>query len=365
MRRWSVLVLVMLLVACSRGDAPAPSKPTEAPKPTADAKPTATTLPSDAAGVVQLFKAKGLPIGETTVYSGDNDPNKLLGRPNQYTGKANWLDTRLPRETTDKIESTDGGTVETFANEADAKARQAYVAGITSKASMFAEYAYLQGNVLVRLSKRLTPDQAGQYEALLKNPSVALTPVPAVAQQAPPTAAPAPPAAEKPAASAQRVRVTGAGADGVNMRAEPSTTAARVKLLRDGAQLEIVGEDRQTDGRTWRNVKDVSDGATGWVAADFTTAAPTDSPPPAPAVEKPSAPPEVAPKPAASTAMPKVAVPPAKPSGGTTCSSYPSQAAAQAAYRANPVGLRSMDSDGDGVACESNPGPRDTAPVRR
>ena len=71
----------------------------------------------------------------------------------------------------------------------------------------------------------------------------------------------------------QRVQVTGAGAEGVNMRGEPSTTAPRVKGLLDGNQLEIVGEDRQADGRVWRNVKDPADGAVGWVAADFLTSA--------------------------------------------------------------------------------------------
>lgn len=45
------------------------------------------------------------------------------------------------------------------------------------------------------------------------------------------------------------------------------------------------------------------------------------------------------------------------------CSDYPSQAAAQAAYRADPVGHRSMDADRDGIACESNRAPYDRNPV--
>jgi hypothetical protein len=49
---------------------------------------------------------------------------------------------------------------------------------------------------------------------------------------------------------------------------------------------------------------------------------------------------------------------------GVNCSSYSSQAAAQAAYRANPIGLRNLDGDGDGVACESNRAPFDREPVR-
>lgn len=139
-------------------------------------------------------------------------------------------------------------------------------------------------------------------------PAASLTPAPAVAQQGVPTVAPAPaspppPAVQKPAA-APRSRVTGAGADGVNLRAEPSASAARVKLLRDGAELEIVGEDRQADGRAWRNVKDPSDGAIGWIAAEFVATA--DAAPPA--AENPVVPPPTsAPKPAA----------PVKPAGGS------------------------------------------------
>jgi Excalibur calcium-binding domain len=45
------------------------------------------------------------------------------------------------------------------------------------------------------------------------------------------------------------------------------------------------------------------------------------------------------------------------------CSAFPSQAAAQAAYRANPVGLANLDRDRDGIACEDNPAPFDRTPV--
>jgi endonuclease YncB( thermonuclease family) len=46
-----------------------------------------------------------------------------------------------------------------------------------------------------------------------------------------------------------------------------------------------------------------------------------------------------------------------------TCGDFPSQAAAQAAYRADPIGLRNLDADGDGIACERNPAPYDFTPV--
>jgi Excalibur calcium-binding domain len=45
------------------------------------------------------------------------------------------------------------------------------------------------------------------------------------------------------------------------------------------------------------------------------------------------------------------------------CSAFPSQAAAQAAYRADPAGLANLDADRDGIACEDNPAPFDRTPV--
>jgi hypothetical protein len=48
-----------------------------------------------------------------------------------------------------------------------------------------------------------------------------------------------------------------------------------------------------------------------------------------------------------------------------TCGSFPNQAEAQHAYRADPIGLRDLDGNGDGIACESNPCPCDRTPVGR
>ena len=41
------------------------------------------------------------------------------------------------------------------------------------------------------------------------------------------------------------------------------------------------------------------------------------------------------------------------------CSDFPSQAAAQAALRADPSDPNKLDPDGDGIACENNKGPKD------
>lgn len=128
----------------------------------------------------------------------------------------------------------------------------------------------LLGNAVMSAMQRLpTPTPAPVV-------AVPTTAPPAAVPQSPPTAAPKPTDLPVPTAApetaptptAERFVITGAGAEGVNMRGEPATTAARVKVLRDGNQVEIVGEDREAGGRNWRNVKD-GDGATGWVAAEF------------------------------------------------------------------------------------------------
>lgn len=96
----------------------------------------------------------------------------------------------------------------------------------------------------------------------------------------------APPASGGPGArvGGERVRVIGADGGSVNMRAEPSTGAAVVTQVAEGTTLDVVGQNRDGDGRTWRNVRNGAD--SGWIAATFLetiAAAPTAAPSPTPA----------------------------------------------------------------------------------
>ncbi|MFN8523422.1 MAG: hypothetical protein U0821_10010 [Chloroflexota bacterium] len=75
----------------------------------------------------------------------------------------------------------------------------------------------------------------------------------------PPTASPRP----------SRARVVNTQGQGANLRAEPSPSAARVKTVRDAAELEITGPERESAGRRWLPVRDPADGAAGWIAAEF------------------------------------------------------------------------------------------------
>lgn len=124
-------------------------------------------------GLVAVLKAAGLPVAETTVYTVETDPNHLLGRPNQYTGKASWHDTRLPAPTNaQKVEVSDGGGVEIWPDAASAQTRADYIANIGKNLPALVEYDYVLGKVLLRVSKDLTPDQASAYKAALQKAGV-------------------------------------------------------------------------------------------------------------------------------------------------------------------------------------------------
>jgi hypothetical protein len=143
--------LSMLLVACG-------GKSESAPR--------ANAGQSSAGQVVEKLKARGIPIGETETYTADNDPNHLLGRPNQYLSKSNFHDTRLKKS--DGFDTSGGGSVEVFSSAEDAQRRAKYIEGLGKASPMFVEYGFTNGVVLLRVSKDLTPDQAREYERALE-----------------------------------------------------------------------------------------------------------------------------------------------------------------------------------------------------
>ncbi|HEX8727665.1 MAG TPA: hypothetical protein VF739_03525 [Ktedonobacterales bacterium] len=163
----SVIIGVLLLSACG-GGAPSASVATT---PTATSTPATPHSGQSADQIVAGLKSKGLPIGDVFTYTAANDPNNLLGRPGQYVSKDNFKDTRISSsDTGTDISVSDGGAVETFANPTDAQKRFTYLQSIsTSGNALFAEYEYLDGDVIVRISSQLTPDQAKAYETALKS----------------------------------------------------------------------------------------------------------------------------------------------------------------------------------------------------
>lgn len=102
-------------------------------------------------------------IGKIVVYTSETDMNNLLGRPNQYTSKVNFVDNRISQEYVEENDAK-GGTIEVFENKTDMEKRKEYIEQISNSSSMFTQYIYSKGNVLLRLEKELTPEQAKEYE---------------------------------------------------------------------------------------------------------------------------------------------------------------------------------------------------------
>ena len=174
-----IIVSAILLTACGGStQSPASSTTTATakvgstmlPTPSPTPKPQIAHYSKTADQILQELKAHGLPIGASFTYTADNDANKLLGRPGQYIGKVNFKDTRIA--STDQgvnISVRDGGSIEVFATTTDAQHRFAYIQAIsTSGNALFAEYEYLDGVAILRISSQLTPTQASAYKAALK-----------------------------------------------------------------------------------------------------------------------------------------------------------------------------------------------------
>lgn len=65
------------------------------------------------------------------------------------------------------------------------------------------------------------------------------------------------------------VAVANTGVEGVNMRAEATTSAGVVAVLIDGTQLTVNGDPVESEGLIWWPV--TGESGTGWIAADFLT----------------------------------------------------------------------------------------------
>ncbi|MET9226461.1 hypothetical protein [Lentzea sp. NPDC003310] len=136
------------------------------------AEPQVST-PRTAEEVTTALAAKIPSLKLTKVFSAEDDPNKQLGRPNGYTSKSAFTDTRIAVEgavaITKENDTLRGGGVEVFPDEAGAKARMEYIQQFGKQTPMLAEYDYVVGGVLLRVSKELTPTQAKEYETALSD----------------------------------------------------------------------------------------------------------------------------------------------------------------------------------------------------
>src|ERR1700712_5042015 len=124
----------------------------------------------DAQAIVDQIARQVPTARKTVVVTAQNDPNKLLGTPNAYLSKTEFIDSRLDQGVDVVGGVPAGDSVEVFADEAKAKAREAYLkeaAKSAGAAGAAAEYDFFSGPILLRVSHNLTPEQAGQYESAL------------------------------------------------------------------------------------------------------------------------------------------------------------------------------------------------------
>jgi hypothetical protein len=128
-----------------------------------------SSTPSQTADqIVSELTSKVATARPSVAFSADTDPNKLLGRPNGYTSKVSFTDSRIGPDDLLGVEPGGvdaGGSVEVFADADAAAARQQYIQQLQKAAPLLGtEYSYVDGTALVRVSGKLTPDQAADYE---------------------------------------------------------------------------------------------------------------------------------------------------------------------------------------------------------
>lgn len=165
-RKLAFLLSLALVVmsACSASDDP------ESLDITASEDTAGSTVMVDPGAVIAHLKAAGLTIGRVDSYNVDNDPFKLAGRPDRYSTKVVFADTRHNKEACEKVEvlawDECGGTVEVFDNaETLRKWKQAIVLAREQTPNAPPEYRYEKNLSLLRLGHVFTPEQAKAYEA--------------------------------------------------------------------------------------------------------------------------------------------------------------------------------------------------------
>ena len=97
-----------------------------------------------------------------------------------------------------------------------------------------------------------------------EGPTLTVTPTPTLISKTPPP---------RPQVS---VVVGNTGGIGVSIRRTPKLEDT-IKAWPDGTEMLVIGDDREAEGMTWKNVQD-PDGNKGWVPSMYLLAAPTPTP---------------------------------------------------------------------------------------
>lgn len=108
----------------------------------------------DVENILNAIKSKYATVEEVKVFTEENDPNNLLGKPGSYVSGGAFYDTRTEQDITEDDEwGTDaGGSIEVYATADDAIKRAEYFNQF-DQSSFLSPGAYKQiGNVVVRVS---------------------------------------------------------------------------------------------------------------------------------------------------------------------------------------------------------------------
>lgn len=111
------------------------------------------------------------------------------------------------------------------------------------------------------------PSQASADQPAAKPTAVATAPSNTSSAASSSTPAPTPIPPTPTPFQTYRVVIANTNREGLVIRADPG--GDRLTALPEGAELTVIGPDRQVDGRVWKNVRDQR-GNTGWVPEEFT-----------------------------------------------------------------------------------------------
>ncbi|HET9850047.1 MAG TPA: hypothetical protein VFP35_00230 [Candidatus Saccharimonadales bacterium] len=104
------------------------------------------------------------------VYTESTDPNNELGKQDQYKYAGSFYDTAAnpPDTATDNYSTSDGGSIEIYANSTDATERGNYLAQFQSGAIQAGAYKVV-GNVVLRVSENYTASQQSHLLTLMES----------------------------------------------------------------------------------------------------------------------------------------------------------------------------------------------------
>ena len=117
--------------------------------------------------VAESLKTQIPAVGAIVKLTENNDTNNLIGRPGQYDAATFMQDTRLSCKAKgdyQELATSCGAKVERWASNADAQARAADIQKKLKDYGLGAEYDYVRGTLVLRVSGDLKPSQAKAYE---------------------------------------------------------------------------------------------------------------------------------------------------------------------------------------------------------